>query len=371
MIAQDQAALHLIDTGGPGGAETVFGQLVEGLDRRPLRSLPVVPREGWLSEQLRACGSVPELLDTRGSINGGYLAKLIRFARTRNVRLIHTHLLGSAVYGALAGAILRLPVIAVLHGPTDFRDPGRLQPVKRWLLNHACSKLVAVSESTRDALIEFGAHGSKISLIRNGVDTALFSPCRSRALRDELGLTDGDLLIGAIGNIRRPKAYDVLIRAARLLTERVPNARFIVIGEGPTREVEALTALRDSLGLRDHFHFLGYRKTTSELLGNFDVFVSSSHSEGLPLSFLEAMACGVCVVATRSGGAEEVVTEESTGLLTPADDPQALAAALERAALDDRLRARLGTNGRDKVQAELSLESAVAAYRNLYHQLLE
>ena len=362
--------MHLIDTGGPGGAETVFAQLAQRLGQHATRTLTIVPREGWLSEHLRSLQIEPQILAARGSLNVGYLWKLIRTARRHRVQLIHTHLLGSAVYGALVGLVTRTAVIAVLHGPTDLRSLGRLASLKRWLLTHACSAVVAVSSSTREALVAFGLRPEAITLICNGVDTDRYSPGHAQDLRVELGLQPGELLIGAVGNIRAPKSYDVLLKAAALVVNRVPRCRFAIIGEGDQTAMQPLLQLCASSGLEEHCHFLGFRKSTPELYRNFDVFVSSSRSEGLSLAFLEAMASGLPVVATRSGGPQEVVEPDVSGVLVPVEDPAALANGLQRTLEDSQLRARLGVAARERVVASFSLESVLQQYRGLYEKLL-
>jgi len=364
------AVMHLIDTGGPGGAETVFSQLASALGKEQLRPLTVVPREHWLSGRLRSLGLDPVILNARGSLNFSYLRALVRLARQQRVRLIHTHLLGSAVYGALVGLITRIPVISVFHGPTDLRNVGRLAGMKRWLLRHGCSNVVAVSSSTHEALRQFGLPAAAITLIQNGVDTEAYVPGTANDVRSELGLATNDLLILAVGNIRTPKAYDVLMKAAALVCERVPNAHFAVVGEGDEQKLAPLLELQQSLQLGSRFHFLGFRKSTATLFQNADVFVSSSRTEGLSLSFLESMATGRAIVATRSGGAQEALTDEQSGLLVPTEDPAALAAALVKALESPELRARLGAAARERVMRDFSLRSSIAKYQALYDRLI-
>jgi len=362
--------MHLIDTGGPGGAETVFAQLAARLGQRDTRTLTIVPREDWLADHLRSLQIQPVILAARGSLNFGYLLSLIGIARRQRVRLIHTHLLGSAVYGALLGLITRTAVIAVLHGPTDLRKLGRLAGVKRWLLRHACSVVVAVSSSTRDALLAFGLPEKSIILIQNGVDTDHYSPGRASELRDELGLQPGELLIGAVGNIRTPKAYDVLLKSAALVLARVPNCHLAIVGQGDESAMQPLRELSASLGIAARCHFLGFRKSTPALYRNFDVFVSSSRSEGLSLAFLEAMATGLPVVATRSGGPQEVIDPDVSGVLVPIEDPEALADGLRRTLTDAELRVRLGQAARERVVSAFSLEAVLRQYAGLYEKLL-
>jgi glycosyltransferase involved in cell wall biosynthesis len=362
--------MHLIDTGGPGGAETLFAQLAKHIHGGSLQPLPVVPREGWLSGYLRSLGLQPLIVPARGSVNTAYIAALVKLVRGHRAKLIHTHLLGSAVYGAVVGLITRTPVIAVLHGPTDFKSPGRFAFAKRWLLARGCSALVAVSSSTHEALVNFGLRPETITLIQNGVDTDLYSPGSAEDLRLELGLGPDDLLVAAVGNIRTPKAYEILIRCGADVLKRVPRAFFVVIGEGSESATSSLQQLIASLGLGARFKLLGFRKNTADLYRNFDVFVSSSRTEGLSLSFLEAMASGRAIVATRSGGAEEAIEPGKSGLLAPIDDPPALAAALLQVLEDRDLRARLGSAARERVTDKFSLASTVQKYEALYRRLL-
>jgi glycosyltransferase involved in cell wall biosynthesis len=362
--------MHLIDTAGPGGAETVFAQLAHRMGQRATTTLTVIPREDWLSGHLRNLQIEPVILPARGSLNVTYLRQLINLARGHRVRLIHTHLLGSAIYGALVGIFTRTPVIAVLHGPTDLRNLGRFAALKRWLLAHACSVVVAVSTSTRDALLAFGLKPASITLIRNGVDTDFYTPGRATDLRAELGLGADDLLIGAVGNIRTPKAYDVLLQAASRVLARTSHCHFAIVGQGDAAQMAPLEALRDSLGIGARCHFLGFRKSTPELYRNFDVFLSSSRSEGLSLAFLEAMASGLPVVATRSGGPQEVIEPDVSGVLVPIEDPLALADGLIRTLESAEHRARLGTAARKRVVTSFSLEAVLRQYAALYDELL-
>jgi glycosyltransferase involved in cell wall biosynthesis len=372
--AQGPTVMHLIDTGGPGGAETVFSQLASQLGQRGTQSLAIIPGEGWLSGQLRTLHLQPLLLRAKGSLNIRYLWSLVAAARHNRVRLIHTHLLGSAVYGALVGLLTGTAVISVIHGPTDLRSVGKLASFKRWLLLHGCSALVAVSTSTREALMGFGVPPESILLIRNGVDTDKYSPAPAgeprTELRAELGLQPDELLIGAVGNIRAPKSYDVLLKAAALVAAQVPRCRFAIVGQGDATAMQPLLQLRDSLGLQDRCHFLGFRQSSPVLYRNFDVFVSSSRSEGLSLAFLEAMACELPVVATRSGGPQEVIEPEDSGVLVPIEDPAALAEGLRRTLADTDFRRKLGVAARKRVVASFSLESVLKEYASLYERLL-
>jgi glycosyltransferase involved in cell wall biosynthesis len=364
------SVLHLIDTGGPGGAETVFSEIARRIDGKPLRSVVVVPREGWLTSRLRTLGLEPVIIPASGTLNFRYLFSLLRLARAENVRLIHAHLPGSTIYATVLGLLLGIPVIGVVHGPTDVVNIGRFRAVKRWLLGRRHFHPVAVSEGTLESMADFGIDRNRIALIPNGIEPASRPGGASSALRREMGLDEGDLLVGAVGNIRAPKAYDVLLKAAARVMQDFRNVHFCVVGEGPQSALQPLLELRDHLGIGENFHFLGFRQGSPELLLEFDLFVSSSRSEGLPLSMLEAMLAGVCVVATMSGGAQEVIRNEESGLLVPVNDPEALAAVIARVLGDKPLRGRLAAGGRNRVLTDFSLDSTIARYQDLYDRCL-
>jgi glycosyltransferase involved in cell wall biosynthesis len=362
------SVLHLIDTGGPGGAETVFAALASRLTAGRTTPVAVVPREDWLSRHLRANGIEPLLHESRGSLNLRYFRDLRALCQQRQVGLIHTHLLGSAVYGAMLGATLGVPVISVFHGPVDFRYAGRFVALKRALVTRVPMALVAVSNSTREAMIGFGIPARRIEVIGNGIDVSQYPPGRATALRAELGVSDDALLVGAVGNIRYAKAYDVLLDAAHALRRTHPHIHFVIVGEGTEADRATLLEQRHRLGLEDRVHLAGFRPSNAELFQSFDIFVSSARSEGLPLSFLEAMASGLPMVATASG--QEVVEHEITGLVPPAQNADALAAALARVADDTSLRTRLAAAGRKKVLDLYNLDHTVGRYEALYRRAL-
>jgi glycosyltransferase involved in cell wall biosynthesis len=369
-VAEPIPVLHSIDTGGPGGAETVFAMCVTGLFLGRQRALAVVPYDGWLANHLRGLNVHPLFLKSRGALNLRYLAGLARLARRHGARLIHSHLLGSNVYSAIAGRLLGLPVIAVFHGATDLRDIGRFNSIKRWWLRQPHVRVVAVSQGVRAELERWGLPPGCIQIIYNGVDANRYSPGRATELRRELGIPPDTVLIGAVGNIRAPKAYDLLLRTAKIVAT-TRSVHFVVVGEGSPGMLDPLLRLRTALGLEETVTFLGFRPASPDLLRNFDVFISSARSEGLPLSFLEAMAVGLPVVATPTSGALEVLESGHSGLIAPEFDEAALARVVCAAIDDSGLRASLGAAGRSVVLARFSTQAMTAAYDKLYDTLLQ
>lgn len=359
------SVMHLTDSGGPGGAETIFLQTATGLDRSRYRSVAVASYQGWLAEQLVAHAVTPHIVSAKGSFNVSYLLRLLRLARQQKVDVIVAHLYGSAVYASLAGMILSIPVVSVLHGQTDVPESDRFASLKSAIVRHGSRKVVFVSERLEEVLApRLRLDRAQCAVIPNGVDTEAFRPCPDRSLRTELGLADDTILAGAIGNVRTPKAYEVLLRAARLALDRSPRLHFVIAGDNANALGRDLVELARTLRLERHMSFLGLRSDIARILNNLDAFVLTSRTEGFSIACVEAMACGIPVISTRSGGPEEILSDDA-GILVPVDDPEAIAGAIERVLASKDLASSLTATGLRRVHQEYSLGKMLARYEDL------
>lgn len=364
--------LHTIDTTGPGGAETVFLNLVAGLDPTLYEPTVVIRGPGYVRDELMRRGFDPLIVPAKGSFNLRYLRALIGIVRERRIDLIHSHLLGANVYCSLVGLATRRPVVATFHGAVDFAATERFRRAKLAIVDRGAAKIVFVSRHLRrqaEAVSAFDPR--KACVIYNGVVLDRFRDLqRDGSLRDELGIPADALLIGAIGNLRVPKAYDMLIRAVALLRAGRPDVRLVIVGDtAKGRLYGELRALSERLGIGEAVIFAGFRADVPRVLAALDLFALSSTSEGFSLSAVEAMAAGVPVVATRSGGPEEIITHDVDGLLVEAGSAQALAAALARLCAEPVERTRLARAGRESVAAKFSIDASLRGYRALYETL--
>ncbi len=364
--ADAKTILHVIDTTGPGGAETVFIQLADQLRQRGYRSVVVIRGPGWVCDQLVARGLQPHIIEAKGSFNWRFLRALLRLIRSERVDVIQSHLLGSNVYCALAGLIARKPVIATFHGMVDVGPNERFRAFKLWALNRGVSRFVAVSNSLRDAIARAGLlDAARCEIVYNGIDLTRYGKSDERALRTRLALPATAVLIGSLGNIRPAKGYDLLIRAARHIVDRFPQAHFVVAGEPKSSLQRELDALARELRVDGHVHFVGFCADSAAFLGQLDIFVLSSTSEGLSIATVEALATGLPVVATRCGGPEEIIADDRDGMLV-AIDAIALAEGVATL-LDDAGRAeRLAQTGRRTVRERFDGDAMLDAYCRLY-----
>lgn len=359
--------LHIIDTTGPGGAETVFIDLATNLSQDEYRAIVVIRGKGWVYEELCRRGVRPILLDAKGSFNWRYLKSLVTLIHREKVDLIQSHLLGSNVYCALAGLITRTPVVSTFHGAVDIGKNERHKWLKFGAINLGASSIVAVSENLRENIVNrTPLRESKTKVIYNGIKTVDFQCPHSDSLREQYGWSSDDVVVGSLGNIRPAKAYDVLLRAAAQLKGHAHKFRFVIAGQGKGRLYDGLLKLREELELEDVVQFIGFNNDPANFLSNLDIFLLSSCSEGFSIATIQAMAAGLPVVVTRSGGPEEIVTHQKNGWLVDVDKPQSIADALDQLAHDKKFCMKLAANGQTHAINTFDAKNMVDAYEKVY-----
>jgi glycosyltransferase involved in cell wall biosynthesis len=199
---------------------------------------------------------------------------------------------------------------------------------------------------------------TQLRVIANGVPAPAGD---GGAVRREIGVADGELLLVAAGSLVERKGHAVLLRA--LVGISAPW-RLAIAGQGVERD--ALLALAASLGMSDRVHLLGQRADIGSWQRAADVFVMPSLWEGLPLALLEAMFTGSAIIASRTSGIPEAITDGVEGLLVPPGDVPALGAALARVLTDAPLRHALGAAARRRAEGHFSMERMTSAYEALY-----
>lgn len=364
--------LHVIDTTGPGGAETVFIDLATRLPPEKYRAVVVIRGKGWVYEELCRRGVSPIFLPASGSFNFKYLWGIITQIRRDKIDLIQSHLLGAGLYCSIAGLMTRTPLVATLHGAVDIGEKERLKRLKMIAVNAGTSRIVAVSDELRsDILRRTNLPEKKLSVVYNGIDTSAFLAQQSGALRNRFGWHGGEVVIGSLGNIRPAKAYDVLLQVASELIRRDKRYRFVIAGQPDKGGLyESLLATREQLDLQDYVKFLGFVDNPGEILSSIDIFLSTSRSEGLPLAAIQAMAAGLPLIATRCGGYAELVTDHENGRLIEVGNVDALSSTIQDLTRNPRLAENLGRAARQHVQQTFDSRIMLEKYQQIYESIL-
>lgn len=237
----------------------------------------------------------------------------------------------------------------------------------RWKYRHI-DVFIAVSGVIARMLVEDGIPADRIEVVHDGVPIGTIDKTPAADVHKELWLPHGAPIIGNVAALVPHKGQKDLIAAAAKVVRAVPDARFVILGEGELRPV--LEQQVKSLGLERHVFLPGFRADALSLQKSFDIFVMSSITEGLGSAMLDALACGTPVVGTYAGGIPEAIDNGRTGLLVKPHHPDALAAAIVRLLKDPALRARLGAAGRAHVETAFSVERMVEGTLAVYESRL-
>lgn len=353
-----------------GGAETLLVELIRGMDRTRFEpELCCLKYFGPLGETLSK-----EIPAFTGLLSSKYdfavLGRLTRLMRQRRIDAVVTVGTGGdkMFWGRLAGWLAGVPVIcSALHStglPDHVEWPNRL-------LAPITDAFIAVARSHGEYLVaREGCPARKVRVVPNGVDTERFQArTPDPKLREELGIPPNTPLAGIVAALRPEKNHALFLAAAQRTLEQMPNAHFLIVGDGPQRA--AIEALRHELGLEKVVHVAGTRHDIPALLALMDVFVLTSHMEANPVSILEALACERPVVATAVGSVPETVIDGQTGFLVRPGDAQAIADRLIELFRDRAKAAALGRCGRRHVVEHWSVKRMIAGYETLLEEIRE
>jgi glycosyltransferase involved in cell wall biosynthesis len=365
-VGEPVRVLELVVSTDLGGGPAHVRDVIAGLAGPEFRFTVAGPT-GPLVPALTAAGAdfAPIAADR---LSPRPLRDTIRLARERRIQIIHSHGKGAGLYGRVAAWWTGAASIHTFHGIHP-AGSGRLYLGLERALGRRSFAVVHVSESQAAEARALGlAPAGRTRVIVNGVDADGVRAAAARAplSRAALGLRPDGLVLGTVARFDPVKRLEVLLRALPLLAARVPEVQLLIVGDGPERD--ALRALAATLAPGDLVVFAGAIPDAARVLPLVDLYVTASRREGLPLAVLEAMACGLPVLATRAPGHVDAVEPEVTGRLVPLDDAPGLAAAAALLLRDPALRVRMGRAGRERVERRFARVRMLAEVADLYRE---
>ncbi|HEY0141059.1 MAG TPA: glycosyltransferase [Thermoanaerobaculia bacterium] len=373
--------LWLIDSLTVGGAESLIIPFARRLDRSryalTVCCLSTVAGNA-IEPELRKEGVPIVNLGARNLRDRAAFRRLVALVKSEKFDLVHAHLPYASIWSAVLSRNTGVPSISSLHvapsATRELHDSLRhrvLTEVRdrlmRFVMNRWSSRVISVSGALRDIyLARGGVDEAKMRVVHNGIELDRFRRDRASTrtqVEREFRLPHGAKIAVTVAVLRPKKGIEVLLEAAK----RVPDAYFLIVGDGPKRE--EWNALAEQLGVADRIRWAGYRRDVDALLAGCDLFVHPSLDDAFPTVLLEAMAAGLPVVATRVGGIPEIVSE-FTGTLVPAGDANELAMAIHALMNDDVARKRMSVAAEKTALENFSTEAWIGRLDAVYREVL-
>jgi glycosyltransferase involved in cell wall biosynthesis len=371
---------HVIGSLNMGGAEKLLLSTVCELDRRKFRTIVCCFDSGVIFRDMEKNGIPVHVIPMRGV---GFLTGTIRMARLfrkERIHIVHTHLPESNSVGRIAASLAGVPVcVSTLHnvfmeGRSQGFKVGVKQRIEKWTAQHCTDHLVSVSKAVFDSQrLHLRMKANNFSILPPFIMLSEFDaavdPASANQKRQELKIGTDDPVIINVGSLSTKKGHRYLLEAAANVVREFPSVRFLLVGDGPLRGELQESAAR--AGLAGNVLFAGVRRDVRELLAISNLFASSSLYEGLPQVFLEAMAMGKPIVATRVGGVPEIIDDGKNGIIVPPENASALADGILSLLREPQHAYEMGKSGRGRIEQEYAAGVVVRRLEHLYENLLQ
>jgi glycosyltransferase involved in cell wall biosynthesis len=363
---------HLIDTLSLGGAQKLLVTYAEAARQRGLPATALSLRSdrgAHFPAEIEAQGGRVMMFDFHRLVEPRKFLKLAGFLRRGHFDILHSHLIHANILAPLLGRLLNIPVVVTLHS-INLKDGRYYKPALDRLeilsLRYGAHRVQAVGSAVA-AAHRARLGGRPVTVIPNAFSPVPpLAPSKRSELRTQLMPDPRRRLLLAAGRLESPKAYPDLLAAFAIVRGLHPDVHLAIAGEGSLKD--DLVGLVRSLGLEQSVSLLGFRSDVPDLLGAADMYVLSSHWEGLPIALLEAMAVGLPVAATAVGDIVNTVVE-GTGCLVPPGHPDQLAAAIA-GLLADPARARaMGERARAHVIETFGMERWMDRLLSMYEDM--
>jgi L-malate glycosyltransferase len=356
-----------------GGGERHLADLAHGLAARGHDLHAALRPDSPLMGELNGLGKNISTLPLRNALDAASARKLARLVRQQEIRIVHAHM--ARDYPLAAYACRRNPQARLIVTRHVLFPLNRLH---RLVLSQT-ARVIAVSEAVARAIRSQGlVPAERIAVVPNGIDVDRFEQARARfddrGFRRRWNIPENHLLIGTVGEIRLLKGHEDFLRAAATIVGRFPQTSFLIAGVDPSRTGEyrkTLERLIADLDLTKHVHLFGWVDDLPSFYCALYVFVSASHTESFGLVIAEALASATPVVATRTEGAEEILSPEEGGWLVPVGDAMALANAVSSLIENPEKRRRMAAIGSGIARRQFSVGRMVEETEQIYQEATE
>jgi glycosyltransferase involved in cell wall biosynthesis len=359
-----------------GGAEQLLASSVPYLDRSRFcyELTYFMPKLKYLAGYFMENQIPTFCLNAAGEWDVRVIPRLVRLLKERKVDILDCHLPYAGVIGRIAGRLAHIkPIVYTEHCLSVQRTIHRLHYLS-YFANVATYPLndliINVSHFTQRDVQRHNYWHVPLELVFNGIDLNKITSNYSDIVkvRQQLGISEGNMVVGHVANLRREKKQGDLLKAAKEVLDSFPQVTFVIVGRGAY--AAKLKQLAHHLGIQNNVIFTGFVEDVYAVMKTFDIFVMSSSDEGFGISLAEAMALGKPPVVTRIGGMCEVVEDKVSGLLAEPRDPRDMAKKILTLLKDENLRNQMGQAAQQRVK-QFDILKRVAAYEEIYDRLLD
>ncbi len=334
---------HIICSLGYGGAERFLIDLIKNTDREKYEiSVLCVIEGGPLVKELELNGVKVFIIGKKTKLGISTIWKIYKYLKKKKIQIVHTHLFAGDTWGRIAAVLARTPIIISTEHSINFNE-GIIKRLVKKFLSHFTDKIIAISQTVKEnSQRRDWINPEKIEVIYNGINLEKFSKLDSRFHGNDKEKNGDDITLGFVGRLEKEKGAKYLIETMGLIeknekghpefisgsknifTNKKEDNRFRnkfgmtklklkILGDGTQRK--NLEIMSDQFGLKDKIKFLGFKNNPSEFYQEIDILIIPSLWEGLSIVALEAMAFGVPIIASNSGGLKEIIEDGKTGIL--------------------------------------------------------
>ena len=363
--------LHLIETVGPGGAETVFAEILGYLKNNDKDNEHIAgfTQKGWIYQYIKNKKHPVVLFNTNKSFDIKLIKVMAKYLKGNQISLIHSHLPDLSLYSSLAARCVGIPHVMTEHGDSShFSKSWKRLFLKYLILTWSTQKIVCVSKYNKNIIKErFPWCDKKLAVIHNGIRTNGLRDSGLRSdIRKSLDIKLNEIALCNVGNLYPVKGQENLILAIEQIRKSFPLIKLFIIGRGDLEN--HLKILVTQLKLKNVVHFMGFRKDVNRILAGMDVFVLSSLSEGMPISLIEAMNAGLSIVSTNTGGISEVKDLGGDIILVKNSSARSLSEGIKDLIIKGNLK---NENNRNVVKKCFSVEAMAKKYQKIYFSVMK
>ncbi len=347
-----------------------------------LKTLPdlnvsaIVLNEGKLAVKLRDAGLEAAVIEESKNNFFQILSQIKKVLRNKKIDILHSHRYKENILAALLkkrGVVQHL--VQTVHGINEPLKGIRLLKARFYsFLNlyytrKYFDKVITVSFDIQNKLSR-KIDPNKLVAVHNAIDPADITIKKTaNRIREELGIEENQPIIGTAGRMVPVKGYNIFLDMAKIILEKTPEVRFLLVGDGPLKqELEGMT---QNLGIDKEVIFPGFRDDIIDIINCLDIFVISSYHEGIPIALLEAMALKKAIVATAVGGINEIIENDVSGILVNPGDSPALAEACIKVLDDINIKKKLENEAPKRINSEFSVEIQKSYFLKIYRELIQ